>query len=196
MLIKPSEEGKYVKELYNAIVGGNSSNSTIQKIANDLLSNKGKSLVISGSNDTNIRNVILAINSILGNIGNTLDIRCCQFSTSRRWWFNKIYVEANSGKYDAIFVYNCDPVYDLAYGENVASALKKAKISVSFNSHADETTVLCKYQTPDNHYLESWGDANPKDGLYYTQQPTIQPLFNTRQTLSSLLIWMKPCHSW
>lgn len=191
MLIKPSEEGKYVKELYNAISGGNSSNTTIQKIANDLLSNKGKSLVISGSNDANIQNVILAINNILGNIGNTLDTSVMSFQRQGDDNLTKnAIVEANSGKYDAIFVYNCNPVYDLAYGENVASALKKAKISVSFNSHADETTVLCKYQTPDNHYLESWGDANPKDGLYYTQQPTIQPLFNTRQTLSSLLIWM------
>lgn len=191
LVIKPSEEGKYVKELYNAVNGGSSSNTTIQKIAADLLANKGKSLVVSGSNDTDVQSVILAINSVLGNIGTTVDTGLWSFQRQGNDTETKNAIaEANSGKYDAIMVYNCNPVYDLPYGENVASALQKAKVSVSFNSHADETSTLCKYHTPDNHYLESWGDANPKDGLYYTQQPTIQPLFNTRQALSSLLVWM------
>src|SRR5690606_2594305 len=37
--------------------------------------------------------------------------------------------------------------------------------------------------------LESWGDAEPKRGNYSLIQPTISPLFNTRQSEVSLLTW-------
>ena len=40
------------------------------------------------------------------------------------------------------------------------------------------------------HYLESWGDVEIKKGHYSLIQPTIQPLFNTRQLEDSLLTWM------
>ena len=41
-----------------------------------------------------------------------------------------------------------------------------------------------------NHnYLESWGDANPVEGYYTLVQPTINPIYNTRQAEESLLVW-------
>ena len=45
------------------------------------------------------------------------------------------------------------------------------------------------YICPDNHYLESWGDANPVHGEFTLIQPTISPLFNGRQFQENLLIW-------
>ncbi len=53
----------------------------------------------------------------------------------------------------------------------------------------DETTELCKFVIPDHHFLESWGDAEPKTGYYSFIQPTIYPLFKTRQWQDSLLKW-------
>ena len=53
----------------------------------------------------------------------------------------------------------------------------------------DETTVLCDYVAPSHHYLESWGDVEAKRGNYSLIQPTIAPLFNTRQAEESLLRW-------
>ena len=40
------------------------------------------------------------------------------------------------------------------------------------------------------HYLESWGDVEITRGNYSLIQPTIQPLFKTRQLDESLLKWM------
>ncbi|HRI21418.1 MAG TPA: 4Fe-4S dicluster domain-containing protein, partial [Panacibacter sp.] len=40
-----------------------------------------------------------------------------------------------------------------------------------------------------HHYLESWGDAEPKSGYYSLMQPTINPLFKTRQWQDNLLKW-------
>ena len=51
----------------------------------------------------------------------------------------------------------------------------------------DETTELCQYLVPSHHYLECWGDAEPKAGYFSFIQPTIYPLFKTRYFQTSLL---------
>ena len=53
----------------------------------------------------------------------------------------------------------------------------------------DETTELCKYIIPSHHWLESFGDAEPKTGMFSFMQPTINPLFKTRAFQTSLLKW-------
>ncbi|MEI9955648.1 MAG: hypothetical protein WDM90_04905 [Ferruginibacter sp.] len=53
----------------------------------------------------------------------------------------------------------------------------------------DETTEQCKYVIPAHHWLESWGDAEPKSGYISLMQPTINPLFKTRAFQTSLLKW-------
>jgi molybdopterin-containing oxidoreductase family iron-sulfur binding subunit len=39
----------------------------------------------------------------------------------------------------------------------------------------DETTELCEYLIPTHHYLESWGDAEPRTGVTSFIQPAIYP---------------------
>jgi molybdopterin-containing oxidoreductase family iron-sulfur binding subunit len=67
--------------------------------------------------------------------------------------------------------------------------LKKVELSVSFADRMDETASNCQYVCPDNHQLESWGDAEPRKGFFSFAQPTISPLFSTRQAQESLLVW-------
>ena len=54
---------------------------------------------------------------------------------------------------------------------------------------------LCKYLVPNHHYLESWGDAEPKAGYTSFIQPTIYPLFKTRPFQTSLLKWSWQCNT-
>ncbi|HEU4471003.1 MAG TPA: 4Fe-4S dicluster domain-containing protein, partial [Flavisolibacter sp.] len=67
--------------------------------------------------------------------------------------------------------------------------LSKVGLTISFNEKMDETTELCKYSVPNHHYLESWGDAEPRTGYVSFIQPTIFPLFKTRPFQTSLLKW-------
>ena len=53
----------------------------------------------------------------------------------------------------------------------------------------NETGALCQTAAPTNHFLESWGDLEPKQGVFSLVQPTIQPLFKTRQAEETLLRW-------
>jgi molybdopterin-containing oxidoreductase family iron-sulfur binding subunit len=60
---------------------------------------------------------------------------------------------------------------------------------VSLSAFPDETNKLFQYTCPDNHYLESWGDAEPKKNYYSLMQPAISKMFDTRQMAESLLKW-------
>ena len=55
---------------------------------------------------------------------------------------------------------------------------------------ADETASGATHIAPTPHYLEAWGDVQIKQGEVSIIQPTIKPLFNTRQFQQSLLKWM------
>lgn len=190
--IKPSEQANYVKALYSAVTGvGSAGNAKLDAIAKDLLSNKGESLVVCGSNDASVQSTVLAINNALGNVGSTVQTsRMSLQYVGDDKALNALADDMNAGKVDAVIVYNCNPVYDSYVGGKFANGLKKVNVSVAFNSHKDETASLCKYLAPDNHYLESWGDAEIKEGVYSVIQPVIQPVFNTRQAQASLLTWM------
>ena len=97
--------------------------------------------------------------------------------------------QMDAGQVGALLIYGANPAYNYYDAEKFKAALKKVKLSVSFSEKMDETTELCKYIIPTHHYLESWGDAEPKSGYISFIQPTIYPLFKTRPFQTSLLKW-------
>jgi MoCo/4Fe-4S cofactor protein with predicted Tat translocation signal len=200
ILVKPSEQGAAITVLYNAVaaatntagIGGAVVNpraaKSLQKVAAELVAARGKSLVISASNNTNEQILVNGINSMLGNYNNTIDFSE-HFLTKQGndAEVQSVMNEINSAT--AVFILNANPVFELPNGKAIEAAIKKAGISVSFNQTVDETTNACQYSAPSNHFLESWGDVNPKRGHYSLIQPTIAPLFDTRQAEFSLLNW-------
>ena len=189
--IKPSEIGAATLALYTAVTGeggyklAGKAQKAIDSAANDLKAAAGKSLVVSGSNDANEQIIINAINAKLGNVGTTVDFGA--FSNQRQGSDAAIQAAVKEG--DAFIFINCNPVYDLPNGKELAAKLKSAKLAVTISVAPNETGAASQYLAPDHHTLESWGDAEPKNGLYALQQPTIAPLFSTRQAAHSLLVW-------
>lgn len=189
--IKPSEIGAATLALYTAVTGeGNyklagKAQKTIEAAATDLKAAASKSLVVSGSNDINEQIVVNAINAKLGSLGTTIDFGA--YSNQRKGSDAEIQAAVKEG--DAFIFINCNPVYDLPNGQAFGESLKTKKLSVVVGLTPNETAAVSQYFAPDHHTLESWGDAEPKVGLYALQQPTISPLFNTRQAGHSLLVW-------
>jgi molybdopterin-containing oxidoreductase family iron-sulfur binding subunit len=196
-LHRPSETGVVAAALLSAISGAGVSGISdaklkagIEATAKALLEHKGESLVVAGSNDTNVQIVVNAINETLLNVGKTID-----WSTTYNARkgidseFAKLVDEMNAGAVNTLIVYGANPVYSWANADKFISGIQKVKTTISLNAKADETTQLCKYVVPDHHYLESWGDAEFKTGYYSFIQPTIHPLFKTRQWQDSLLKW-------
>ena len=162
----------------------------VKKVAKDLMENKGKALVISGSNNVDIQIVVNAINEAIGAGGSTVTwgapVQVRQGIDSE---MNALVADLNDGKVGALLVYGVNPAYDYYDAGKFKAGLKKVKASVSFNDRLDETTELTKFALPAPHFLESWGDAEPRPGYFSFLQPTIAPLFKTRPFEDSLLKW-------
>ncbi|MBT0607728.1 TAT-variant-translocated molybdopterin oxidoreductase [Aequorivita echinoideorum] len=93
-----------------------------------------------------------------------------------------------SGSIKGLITVGVDPVYTLPNKE-FAEAYKKLDLSIAFAMKKDATASLAKMVAATPHYLESWGDAQIKKGTFSLIQPTIRPLFNTRQFQESLVMW-------
>jgi len=198
--VKASEMGVALVNLYNLIakkagattvnVKASASDTQLMKAANDLWSAKGKSLVIAGGNDKNIHMVVNAINELLKNHGATIDFtKRSNLKQGNDADVAALLIDMNAGKVGALIAYNSNPVYNLAEGATFAEALKKVDLTVSFADKNDETASVMNFVCPDHNYLESWGDANPYTGVYTLVQPTIRPLFDSRQAQASLMTW-------
>ena len=194
---RPSETGAIALAIYAALGGAVTAPSlseplkkAIAQTAKDLAASKGAALVVSGSNDVNVQMIVNGINEMIGaggstiNWGSTYNLRQGIDSDMAT-----LIDQINNGAVGALLVYGANPAYDYFDSKRFVDGLKKVKVAVSFNAKMDETTQLCKYVIPDHHYLESWGDAEIKTGQFSLLQPTIYPLFKTRQWQDSLLKW-------
>jgi MoCo/4Fe-4S cofactor protein with predicted Tat translocation signal len=199
--IKPSEEAVALINLYNVISGTTlpgskklSNNPTadnaITLAANELKAAKGRALVVAGSNDVATQILVNAINSLLGSYGTTIDLD----NPSKKYAGNdaefvEFVNEVKSGAVDAVFFLDANPLYDYYISKDIKDALAKVRLRVSFSGHLDETASLCNIIAPNHYYLEAWGDENAIEGYYTIVQPTINPVYNTRQAEQSLLVW-------
>lgn len=197
--VKPSQLGLVVTALYNKVaakLGGKAISAPTLEVANldkaaaELVSAKGQALVVCGINDPSVQVVVNALNSLLGSYGTTIDIdNAVYFRQGSDVAMNEFIDEVKGGRVDAVIVYGSNPVYDHPRGAELAAALPKVALGISFNDRADETSSLLKYICPAPHYLESWNDAEPKAGFFSLTQPTISLIFSTRQAQTSLLKW-------
>jgi len=195
--IRPSEQMAYIRMLHDAVASrtggkgtGSEPNAKMNEIAGELAANKGQSLVVCGINDVNAQSLVNSINSMLENYGSTIDLtNTCNLRKGNDADVAMLLDEMSKGEVAALFVYNCNPSYSLPNGKAFSDMLKKAELSVSFADRNDETASNCQFVCPDNHPLESWSDAEPKKGKYSFGQPTIAPIYKTRQMQESLLAW-------
>ena len=195
---KPSETGNValalLAKLGGAVIAPTFKNARltkgIEQTAALLAGGKGSSLVVCGSNDVNVQLIVNAINEAIGANGTT--INWSNTSNIRKGIDTEMVTLAadmNAGNVGALLIYDCNPVYTYADGKKFAESLLKLPVSVSFNTTMDETTELCKYILPSNHWLESWGDTEAVSGYVSIIQPIINPLFKTRPFQTSLLNW-------
>lgn len=154
-----------------------------------LSANKGAALVVCGSNDVNVQVIVNAINEAIGANGKTINwAMTSSYKNGIDADMVKLVDDMNSGAVNAVLIYGANPAYTYSDSKKFKDALTKVT-GISFNAAMDETTELCKYILPAHHWLESWGDAEPKTGYYSLIQPTINPLFKTRAFQTSLIKW-------
>jgi MoCo/4Fe-4S cofactor protein with predicted Tat translocation signal len=194
---RPSETGAVAAALLAAIQGGGVSGVTganlakgIKAAADALNASKGRALVVCGSNNVQVQTIVNAINEAIGANGTTINWASpLQTNAGIDSDMEALVADLEGGRVGGLIVYGVNPAYEYYNAERFKKALKSARLSVSLNERMDETTELCKYIVPTHHFLESWGDAEPKAGYVSLMQPTINPLFQTRQFQDTLLKW-------
>ncbi len=199
--VSPSDENLAILGLYNALATKAGApvfaaqnvelpNNGIQKTADELWAARGRSLVVSGSNDVSVQVVINAINSLLENYGTTIDLDNPTLTKNGNdAEVTELIASMERGEVGAIFLYGVNPAYEFPNTTAFTNALQKVRLKVSFADRADETGLLCDVVAPDHHFLEAWGDSQPRSDVFYIAQPTIAPIYNTRAAQQSLLNW-------
>ncbi len=162
----------------------------IRDLAARLKNAKGRSLVISGSQDVAVQILCNEINHRLENYGSAVDLERPSYQRQgddRE--LERLVAEVASGKVAALFMDGVNPAYDLPDGAAFPAYLKNVPLVVSFAGRMDETAALAHYVCPDHHPLESWSDAEAVSGTVSMSQPAVRPLGNTRPVLESLTGW-------
>jgi MoCo/4Fe-4S cofactor protein with predicted Tat translocation signal len=196
--VKPSEMGVAIAYLYGKMTGqaantnglNDKAKKGLDQVAKDLLNARGKAIVVSGSNNLAEQMMVNRINEVTGAL-NTI-VTFGSYSNQRQGddkAFANLVNEMNSGAVGTVIVWGANPAFDRPDADKFKAAFAKVGTRVSFAGTMDETTALCNYSAPAHHILESWGDAEPRKGHYSLIQPTIAPLFKTRQAEHSLLEW-------
>ena len=124
----------------------------------------------------------LVLNAVAGNVGRTVQLQGWTGQGARPYAELQQALRGMSGA--VVMVHGANPAYSLPPASGFCEAFQEAAFRVSFASAPDETAALADLILPDLHYLESWGDANPRPGIYAVQQPVMRPvpMFDGKQT--------------
>ncbi|MVO08853.1 4Fe-4S dicluster domain-containing protein [Flavobacterium sp. TP390] len=184
-----SQQKAALADIYNAVVNGASpKNAEIAKVVNQLKSAKSKGVVVTGLDDVNAQLVVLAINSAIASEAfNPTKAKLVRKGNAKE--VSQLVDYMKAGKVHTLIMSGVNPVYTLPNAKDFSEALKKVKLSVSFSMKEDETASITTIAAAAPHYLESWSDVTIEIGHYSVAQPTIRPLFDTKQFQEALLTW-------
>ena len=181
-------------KIYNVITGsavstGKVANEdVVMKAAQQLKAAGTKGLLVSGIQDKNAQLLVLAINqAIASEAFSTIGTRQIRKGSNEK--VAQLVADMNAGSVHTLIMSGVNPVYTLADTAKFVSGLKKVKLSASFSLREDETASITNIAIPAPHYLESWNDLMLTKGTYSLTQPTIRPLFSSKQFQDALLSW-------
>jgi len=181
-------------KIYNIVSGASVATGKIEneaevvKAANQLKAAGSKGLLVSGIQDKNAQLLVIAINQVLKSDAlATAGARLIRQGSNEK--VAQLIADMNAGSVHTLIMSGVNPVYTLANSSSFVAGLKKVKTSVAFSIKEDETAEVVKIAAAAPHYLESWNDHTLTKGTYSLVQPTIRPLFNTKQFQEALMTW-------
>jgi molybdopterin-containing oxidoreductase family iron-sulfur binding subunit len=190
--LKYSKIKELLVDVYEFINGNTESNNNIaKKIAKEIKEKADKAVIFSSCNKEDYALSLLINKKIQSKALSTSRFILIKESNDKE--FINFIKDLKKDKIGAVLCYNTNPLYSFSESKQLKKLFEKIDLSISFASKKDETSKVMKVYAPTPHWLESWGDSEPITGLYTIMQPTIQPVFNTRQVQDSLILWTKNC---
>ncbi|MDN4030534.1 MULTISPECIES: TAT-variant-translocated molybdopterin oxidoreductase [Chryseobacterium] len=184
--LKPSQVNKTLVEVYNAIVGGGTSDKAASEIAKELLA-KGSKAVVFADGSKGAQVLAHLINQKLGSVAFTGKANFLKDFDKAR--FEEFLGWVNGGQVGVLIANNVDPIYSYHKGEDFKKSLSKVPYVIAVADKKNEMYKAAKAVIPVANWLESWGDLEPQTGVYSLMQPTIQKIYKSRQIEESLLVW-------
>src|SRR5438270_6221426 len=159
----------------------------LTEAANDLVSKPGASLVLSGSSQPVVVQLLAyGINSALKNVGSTVLVREFQ-RNPRNNSILQLAGDIAAGRVKQLFILGGNPIFNAPRAVTIdpqtrpavdwPDLQKRVPDVVRLGYYEDETSLACRWNVPAAHFLESWGDALTSEGHYLAIQPMILPLF-------------------
>ena len=185
----PSEQ----RAILRALTGGSSSGlsekaaSAVSAAKKHLKRAGNKGVVLTGLPDVSAQTEALEYNDAVGSVVMDVKHPLLKASGSTKQ-VEGVMNGVIDGSIKGLITVGVNPVYSFP-DARFADAYAKLDLSVAFSMKEDETASLAKMVGATQHYLESWGDIQFKKGFIGFMQPTIRPLFNTRQFQECLLKW-------
>jgi anaerobic selenocysteine-containing dehydrogenase/Fe-S-cluster-containing dehydrogenase component len=150
----------------------------------------GGGVAVSGTNATQTQVAINLLNAAAGNVGKTV-----RFGADSAYGKVTPYAEFASlagamarGEIEVLVLGpGVNPAFTLPSGLKLADAMGKVGLVVSFANVPDQTSALAHVVLPDTHWLESWGDYSPREGVVGFLQPTMSPIRDSRPMGDTLL---------
>jgi len=133
----------------------------------------GPGAAISGSNATDLAEVINGINAGRAGVATVASVPPQPIT--------QLVEQMRAGQVGVLLVDAPNPAYSLPGGLGFAEAYAVVPTRVSFSPFPDETAVAATHQLPDHHFLEAWDDVMPQAGVVGLVQPSMRPVFNTKQ---------------
>jgi MoCo/4Fe-4S cofactor protein with predicted Tat translocation signal len=187
--VTPSQQLQIVKALTGGSASGlpenivtaiNSAKAQLKKAGN-------KGVVITGLPDVSAQEMTLDCNE--GSVViNTSHPRLTSMGSNSE--VNNLMNGVANGSIKGLITVGVNPVYSFP-NEAFAEGYKNLELSMAFSMKEDETASMAQLVAATPHYLESWGDVQIKKGTFSLIQPTIRPLFNTKQFQECLVTWIE-----
>ena len=193
--VNPDEQLKYLMYIFSklsmtkqeVVIENLNHKAILDNVCKELQENQGESLVISGSSDPQNQIIVNAINYLLDNYSKTIDYNNkSNLYSGVNSIFKRFLDDVEANKVGALIINDLNIIYNVP---QLRDKLNNIKLKVQITDSKNETSKYMDFVCPKSHFLESWGDANPYTAIYAIQQPTINPLFNSRESEQILLKW-------
>jgi molybdopterin-containing oxidoreductase family iron-sulfur binding subunit len=148
----------------------------INGVADDLITAKGKGIVIAGAQQpVAVQALALGINAALGNLGST--ISAARTTTNPSEGIAGLCKILNTSSIKTLLILGGNPVYTAPPELDFPNLLARVPETLHLSPFVDETSKVTHWHVPAAHYLESWGDTHSVDGTICSVQPMILPLW-------------------
>ncbi len=164
---------------FNSVSNNFTNHEWVDKLAEDLLSNQGNSIVSLGFDHSSAAHAaVAAINSALNNAGNTVTYHEIPYYGDQHQTeaFLEAMDEMKAGVYDTVVLIGTNPAYSAPSDLDFAAALGNVDTKIHLSDYYDETSRIADWHVNRAHFLEAWGDGLSFTGQRSVIQPQILPL--------------------